>query len=251
MMNLRKLLSVILTFSLMHGFATGQTDSLKKTNALYWTFEFGISLLTNTQLIKNKPFYGLNSISLCWYFYYDIPLGHRNADELNHGFSIAPGLGFGYHSFGFDKQLVEMKGISEFVDFNGEYKYSSFGGMFIDIPLDLRYLTRLNSKNQNFSFELGAKFGYLVFTQKEYAIQSGNDLIRTTTNHLNSFNNIRYGINSKFSFRHLRLIIVKNEYVGFSYSLIMNYYPSSFFKKDKGPETPYYSIGLGLSIIFK
>jgi len=224
----------------------------KKSVPMYWSFEFGQSFLTSTDEVKNarQSFYGDGSGA--WNFYFDIPLGSKREQGKNWGFSVAPGFGFSMTSFNVDKELTrDVDGKLTFIPFTQDYEQSYFGSMFLDIPIDLRYLTKPNAKLVNFSFELGPKFGVNLMSNKGTVLKQNDEIIYTITQGVKNLNSLRYGVVGKVGVRKVTVSKSNGEMFGLSLHLIGSYFPSQVFESGHGFETNYYFLGLGFGFIFQ
>lgn len=224
----------------------------KKTLPIYWSFEFGKSYLSTTNEVKNakQTFYADGSAA--WNFYFDIPLGSKREQQKNWGFSVAPGFGFSMTSFNVDKELIrDVDGKLTFIPFTQDFEQSYFGAMFFDIPIDLRYITKPNSKLVNYSFELGPKFGVNLMGNKGTVFKQNDEVIYTITQGVKNLNSFRYGVVGKFGVRKVTVSKSNGEMFGLSFHLIGSYFPSQVFEKGHGIETNYYFLGMGLGFIFQ
>jgi hypothetical protein len=226
-----------------------QKDSTINSVPFYWTFELGTSYLTSTSSIQNQkaPFFPTSSGSI--YFNWNFPIGNQKTIPMS-GFSLAPGIGFGASTYSINKNLSETNGLIAIEEIGGSYEYSYVQGIYFDIPLDVRYLTKPDLKRQNFSFELGGKFGYLVYTEKEIQKKEGNSTVTDNNKHVGILNKYRYGINAKISFRKMK-ITKTNDLMGLSLSIIGNYYLSDVFIEQNNLSSKSFSVGAGLGFNFK
>ncbi len=101
------------------------------------------------------------SRSYGFYFMYDLLLGKSR-------FSFAPGLGFGVSNVFTSKGLVEDSVGTRFASHleasgvnDDDVKKHKLVTNFIDIPLELRFRAKPNSKNKSFKFAVGFKGGVL------------------------------------------------------------------------------------------
>lgn len=227
----------------------GQKDTTLNTVPFYWTFELGSSYLASAGDVKNHraPFFPTASGSI--YFNWNFPLGKTHTVPLS-GFYLAPGLGLGASTFSINKNLSENNSSVTIGDISGSYEDSYIQGIYIDIPLDLRYLTMPDAKGQNFSFEMGAKFGKLLYTEKEIQVIDGDDIETHKVKNVGIMNPYRYGLNAKIGYRKIKTN-KRKEVFGYSFSLIANYYLSDAFIENSGIRSKSFSIGAGLGFNFR
>ncbi|MFZ4799893.1 MAG: hypothetical protein ACOYMA_20550 [Bacteroidia bacterium] len=226
-----------------------QKDSTIHSVPFYWTFELGSSYLTSSSTIKNQAAPFLPTASGSFYFNWNLPLGNQLTVPMS-GLFLAPGIGIGVSTFSINKNLSETDGQITIEDIDGSYEYSYVQGIYFDVPIDFRYLTKPDLKRQSFSFELGGKFGYLVDTEKEIQKIDGNNTNTYNSKHSGILNKYRYGINAKIGFRKMK-INRGNDLMGLSFSVIGNYYFSEAFIDHNSINCKSFSIGAGLGFNFK
>lgn len=234
---------VTATYSSMYA----QKDSIINSKPFYWTFEMSSSFLTSTKNIENHKAFSLPTASGSIYFSWNFPVKH-NVDMS--GFFITPGIGFGANTYCINKNISEKDGVITISNIDGSYEYSYIQGIYIDLPIDFRYLTQPNSKNQNFCFELGGKFGRLIYTEKEILTSDAEDYFTHRTKNSGIMNKYRYGINAKVGFRKIK-VNKGNDVFGLALSIIGNYYFSNVFIPQNTISSNSYSVGVGLGFIFK
>lgn len=225
-----------------------QKDSIHSM-PFYWTYELSSSYLMSTGIIKNHSAPLLPTASGSLYFNWNFSLRSNQPKDMQ-GFFIAPGVGIGFGTYSIDKSLSESNGNLIISDIEGAYKYCYVQGVYLDIPIDLRYFTHPNAKQQNFYFELGGKFGTLVSTKKEIASSQGDEYYTHTTKNVGIMNKYRHGINTKIGIRKIK-INKQNDTFGFAFSIITNYYVSDAFKYQDISPSESISVGVGLGLLFR
>lgn len=226
-----------------------QNDTVIHSIPLYWSFELSSNHLTAAHGIKDHKAPYLPKASGSIYFNWNFPLTKTNSIPIS-GFSIAPGLGIGVSTINTNKDLGENNGVIIIDNIDGPYEYNYIQGIYLDMPVDFRYLTPPNDKNQNFVFELGLKFGKLLYTNKEIQVKDFDDLYTHKTRNIGIMNKFRYGINSKIGYRILK-INKNNDAMGMAFSTIFNYYFSDVFVDQDAINAKSFSLGLSVSFIFK
>lgn len=97
------------------------------------------------------------------YFMYDIIIAKSR-------FSVAPGLGFGLENAVTDKALFQDTASTSFVSFashptnpaSKDYKKYKLNTVYLDVPLELRFRGKPNSKNKSFKMAVGIKGGIML-----------------------------------------------------------------------------------------
>ena len=226
-----------------------QKDTTLHSVPFYWTFELGTSYLTSTNSIQNHRAAFSPTSSGSIYFNWNFPIGNQQTTPMS-GFFVAPGIGVGASTFSINKILSETNGLIKIEDIDGSFEYSYVQGIYLDIPIDFRYLTKPDKKRQNFSFELGGKVGYLVYTEKEIQTKDGNSTETYNSKHIGVLDKYRYGINAKIGFRRMK-ISKSNDLMGLSFSIIGNYYLSHAFIDHNTINSKSFSIGAGVGFNFR
>ncbi len=128
------------------------------------------------------------------YFMYDILIKKSR-------FSVAPGLGFGISNVFTSKGLVEDTTSTYFADFNTAYgvaeddvKKHKLTTSFVDIPVELRFRAKPNSRNKSFKLAVGFKAGVLFdsHTKLKYETEREKPRVIKTKNYVD-LNRFRYG----------------------------------------------------------
>lgn len=134
------------------------------------------------------------SRSYGFYFMYDLLLGKSR-------FSVAPGVGFGISNVFTTRGLVEDTASTYFADHidaygvaNDDVKKHKLSTAFIDIPLELRYRAKPNSKNKSFKMAVGFKGGVLFdsHTKLKYETDREKPRVVKTKNYID-LQRFRYG----------------------------------------------------------
>jgi len=226
-----------------------QNETVIHSVPLYWSFELSSNHLASAHGIKNyhAPYYPTASGSI--YLNWNLPLTKTKSIPIT-GFSISPGIGIGASTISINKDLQENCGVIIINDIEGPYEYNYIQGIYLDIPIDFRYLTTPNDKRQNFVFELGLKLGKLLYTEKEIQVKENVDLYTHKTRNIGILNKFRYGINSKIGYRKLK-INKNNDAMGMAFSTVVNYYFSDVFIDQADIYSKSFSIGASVSFIFK
>jgi hypothetical protein len=156
---------------------------------------------------------------------HDIPLGGH--------FSFALGIGFGsqnifsnasisYDSAGATTYLTPIaSGIS--------YDKNKLVTTYFDVPAELRFRTKPNSKGDRFKIAAGFKIGWLVNSHTKYEDGAGKMKVYNISN----VTEMHYGVSARISFG-------KVGFCGY-YSL------TPFFEEGKGAELIPYSVGIAIT----
>jgi len=156
---------------------------------------------------------------------FDKPLGRSN-------FSIGYGIGFYSHNFHSNADFVyrydsiKKYTVTDMVPKTTKYNVNRFGQKFLEIPLELRFRTKTNTK---FKMMVGGKFGYVVNDFRTVFDDKGKVRFYNTKN----LNNFRYGVVFRIGVEHI--------------CLTASYYFSDVFIKDRGVNgmVPY-SVGIAI-----
>lgn len=169
------------------------------------------------------------------YFMYGFGLGKKK------NFSIAPGIGFANENFYFKKYQLDWHkdSITRFVKFNDSIssKTSSLGLTYLDIPIEVRYISKPSSKT-GMSWKLagGFKIGFLIASKWKYKGEdwqaNDGEQIKTRDFKVGNLNKFRYGVSLRG---------------GYGPVSIFGYYSlSNTFVKNKGPQ--FNPVVFGISI---
>ncbi len=120
---------------------------------------------------------------------------------------------------------------------NIEYKKNKISTTYIDVPIELRFMTNANAKGRRFKIAVGGRVGYLINGHTKY--KGGDYLYGTNTDIklkqgiIQNINKLRYGATARIGYGNFNL---------FGY-----YALSQMFEKNKGPEIAPFSIGFSFN----
>ncbi|MDZ4847084.1 MAG: porin family protein [Chitinophagales bacterium] len=169
-----------------------------------------------------------NSWGIQLYYMYDIPMGKSR-------FSFAPGLGFSAswvkNNSLLDESVDSIGTI--FRPIQADYKRNSLVTSYFDIPLELRFRGKVNSKNKSFKMAAGVVGGVqMTHHTKTKTEISGETKI---------FKQYRYDDLMKFRFGPTFRIGYGSVNLSFYYSVL------SLFKNDLGPDVHPFSVGFTIN----
>jgi len=174
-----------------------------------------------------------NSWGFSLYYMYDLPLGKSR-------FSVAPGLGFRA------SWVKNNSYLDDSVDSIGtffrpldtlDYKRNSFAASYFDIPIELRYRSKPNSKNKSFKLAVGIVGGVQMSNHtstKAEDVISGDTKI-TRVKRWEDFTKFHFGPTFRIGYGAVNL---------FAYYSVTN-----FFKKDSGPDVHPFSAGFSINAL--
>ena len=163
-------------------------------------------------------------------------------------FSIHPGFGIGTEKYKFQDKLtlgygqdsegnkeVQFVHLDSIYGLRTEYKKSQINTNYFDIPIEIRWRSRIYDPKRSFKVALGGKVGFLFDSKTKVKYSSDGEKKTAKQKENFELNQIRYG-------SYLRL--------GFGGFSAYGYYSiSDLFKKDKGPmNTTMYPFTFGLSL---
>lgn len=163
--------------------------------------------------------------------------------KTNPKFSFALGLGIGTTNMYFKKMEVNITSSSPTLPFirtdtGNNFKKFKVTNAFVEIPLELRYMTSPNDPNKSLKFALGAKVGTLInaHTRAKNLQNSAGTKINSNTFKENSksyFNNTRIGLTAR---------------IGYGiYSIFGAYAFTNVFKDGVAPNIKAFQLGLSIS----
>ncbi|NJN24697.1 MAG: PorT family protein [Cyclobacteriaceae bacterium] len=175
------------------------------------------------------------------YYLYDKPIGES-------AFSFHPGIGVGTEKYAFDKNSTLGYGLDDngskvvqFIDLEDiygqgiAYRKSQINANYLDIPLEIRWISRKYDPKRSLTVTIGGKAGILfdAKTKVKYLEDGEKKITKQKENfELNPF---RYGAYAKLGFG--------------GFSAYYYYSFSTTFKKDKGPlATTMFPMTIGLSL---
>ncbi|HUM51437.1 MAG TPA: porin family protein [Chitinophagales bacterium] len=156
------------------------------------------------------------------YFMYGFGLGKKK------NFSIAPGIGFANENYYFKKYRLDWHkdSITRFVPFGDSIasKTSSLGLTYLDIPIEVRYISKQSSKTgMSWKLAVGFKIGFLIGSKWKYKGEdweaNDGENIKMRDFKVGNLSKFRYGVTlrggygpvSLFGYYSLGNIFVKNK----------------------------------------
>lgn len=222
--------SLIILFIFIVGSVFSQNlDTIKPTK--YFASDQIIYELNNNYWLNLPAKVKINNISLSSNIYLMFPLIGKHSN-----ISFASGLGVGSGSVRNNSLPEDSAGISKFhvIPDSIKYSHNKFVTTYLELPLELRFMTNPDSRNRSFKITLGGKIGYLVGKHYKY---NGYDYLSDTQEKIKfkifRVKNLlpyRYGIYARIGYGKFALS-------GF-YSL------TTLFEESKGPEVVPLTFGL-------
>jgi hypothetical protein len=168
-----------------------------------------------------------NSWGIHVYYMYDIPLGKSPL-------SFAPGMGFSASWVKNNSYLDDTVATGTiFRPVKIDYKRNSLVTSYFDVPIELRYRAKPNSKNKSFKLAAGVIGGVQMTNHaKTKTDVSGEKKI---------YKQYRFNDLTKFRFGPTFRIGYGSTNIFFYYSVI------SLFKKDSGPDIHPFSVGFSVN----
>jgi len=173
-----------------------------------------------------------NSWGFSLYYMYDMPIGKSR-------FSFAPGLGFRAswvkNNSYLDDTLNSQETVFKPLDAI-DYKRNSLVASYFDIPIELRYRSKPNSKNKSFKLAIGGLGGVQM-----------NNHTSTKADDINGDTKItkvkRWDDLARFHFG-------PTFRIGYGAANLFFYYSvTNFFKKDSGPDLHPFSAGFSINAL--
>ncbi len=171
------------------------------------------------------------------YIMYDLPF---KADPR---FSIGAGVGLGSSNIYFDKQEVDITGTGSSISFpdkseTNHFKKFKLSTNYLEIPLEMRYVSNPENTNKSWKAAVGLKVGLLV-----NAHTKGKNMLNSDGQNINNYiekESSRRYFNSAKAAGTLRL--------GYGFlGVHFDYQFTGLFKDGMGPVINPYSIGLVIS----
>lgn len=165
------------------------------------------------------------------YFTYDVVLGKSR-------FSIAPGVGIGTNNYFFKGHSISSDTLGTYfnkISSDITVKKSKIALTYVDIPVELRYRSKLNSKGNSWKLAAGFKAGLMIQNKWKYKGESfDNDGQETKFKEydIENVNKFRYGVMLRG---------------GYGIWNVFAYYQLSDVFNDKGPRMTPLSIGLSIN----
>ncbi len=193
---------------------------------------------------ENPPGYGFKTMSsrtFNAYYLYDMNIGES-------AFSFHPGIGVGTEKYAFDKNITLGYGLDslgnkevQFVPLDSiygdgiSYSKSQFNVNYIDIPLELRWISRKYDPKRSLTITLGGKIGVLFDSKTKVKYSEDGETKKTKQKEKFELSQLRYGVYGKIGYG--------------AFSAYYYYSLSELFNKDKGPlGTTMYPMTFGLSM---
>lgn len=175
--------------------------------------------------IKTKGF----SRSVNVYFMFDFPF--KSTQQL----SAAVGLGIGSDHIFFDKSFPDVKGTTANLRFNRSsdtslYKKTKLVTSYLELPIELRYVTNPEKSDKSFKVAVGAKVGTMLKAGTRSRAEEGYLLKESSKNY---FNTTRVVGTARIGYGH--------------FSLFGTYQFTGLLKDGAGPVLRPFTIGLALS----
>lgn len=163
----------------------------------------------------------------------------------NKNFSLGFGAGIGSDNYFYKNTYVDLKSNATELPFTNtaatnHYKKFKVTALYLDVPLELRYISNENNSDRSFKAAIGAKFGLLL---KAYS--KGKDLVDASGNSIYNKNYI-VKENGKGHISSSRIAFTGR--IGYGHvTLTGAWQVSNFLKENSGPEIRPYQIGITLS----
>ena len=172
-----------------------------------------------------------NSWGFHFYYMYDLPIGKSR-------FSFAPGLGFRAswvkNNSYLDDSVDSLGTIFRPLDTIG-YKRNSLVASYFDIPLELRYRSKPNSKNKSFKLAIGCVAGVQMSNHTSTKTDINGDTKIVRVHRWEDLTRFQFGPTFRIGYGSVNL---------FAYYSVTN-----FFKKDKGPDLHPFSAGFSINAL--
>ena len=163
---------IILLLIITYPVFSQTVDSIKPTR--YFSSDQIVYELNNNYWLNLPANVKINNISLSSNIYLMFPLIGKYSNV-----SLAMGLGVGSGSVRSNSLPLDSAGITNFYVISDSIKYShnKFVTTYLEVPLEIRFMTNPDHKNRSYKLTLGGKFGYLVGKHYKY---SGYDFLSST-----------------------------------------------------------------------
>ena len=200
--------------------------------------EIGFNSLMNSPDQMNMKLWGSKIFNT--YYLYDVPIGDSH-------FSFHPGFGIGTEKYAFaddvtlgyttntnNNREVTIVGLDSLYS-NASFSKSKLATTYIDIPMEIRWISRKYDPKRSLKITIGGKIGYLIDSHTKVKYSQGGETKKAKSKQDFELNDIRYGAYGKLGYGNFSL---------FYYQSI-----SDLFKKDKGPyQTDTSPIMFGISL---
>jgi len=189
-----------------------------------------------------------DTLTTKWYSrHFNVSVMYDFAFKTNPRLSFAGGVGVGTSNIFFEKISIDIAGKSgsssilvKDASATNHFKKYKLSTNWVEIPLELRWVSNPLQSSRSFKFAIGTKVGTLIDAHtkgKDYQDKDGNSLYG---------NKYKEKEKSKKYFNNLRLAPTVRVGWGFI-TLYGAYQVNTLFKEGQGPEVRPYSIGLCLS----
>jgi Outer membrane protein beta-barrel domain len=242
-----KQIALLFTAVLLVATASAQTDSTGKKKKKDWS-KVSINNRANDHFMVQVGYEGLASRpdsikttgfsrSLNFYLMMDFPF------KSDPRFSAALGLGIGSASLKFDKQLPTINALTNTLPFPNRadtthFKKSKLVTSFLEVPVELRFISDPENSDASWKFAVGIKLGALlnVHTRGKTLVNAAGATLNNYTDKISSktfFNGTRLAGTARIGYGHV--------------SLYGQYTITGLIKDGRGPSLHPYSIGLTFS----
>lgn len=149
--------------------------------------------------------------------------------------SFASGIGIGASNIKTNAYPTDTNDVSFYtlIPDSIDYKNNKLTMTYLDIPLELRFMTNPNKRGRSFKLGVGFKAGLLIGNHTKYHgedLNGSGEIVKYKTYHIKNLTPYRYGITAK---------------IGFGKFLINGYYSlTGLFENNKGQDITPVSIGL-------
>lgn len=222
------LATVVLVFSLQSVFAqeSSQPEPMQEVER-----KDQLMIDFNYENFVNGP----SNVDFKWYnrginvqYLYDIHI-------VKNRFTIGIGAGFSsqnYYGNGYLTQdtLSNGKVGTVWETREEDYDRNKVSVNYLEVPLELRYRSKLNERGYQWRFTVGAKYGYLIDVHDKLVLSNGD---KFKTYNYPDVEDYRYGVLTRIGYGKVNLTAY--------------YSVSPFFKDGKGQEMNQLSIGIGIT----
>jgi len=155
-------------------------------------------------------------------------------------FNISLGLGFSSKNFHNNSLPYDSLNITYFKLIPGGYEYTKnkLNITYIDVPLEIDFVTKSDKRNRNLKIAVGGIVGimltnYIKYVGEDFRNQS-NQIVKFKEYRISNINPYHYGVYLRLNYGRL--------------GIIGNYSLSPVFKENKGPNLITFSYGFSISI---
>lgn len=208
-------------------------DTIKSTK--YFSSDQIVYELNNNYWLNLPTGVKINNISLSSNIYLMFPLIGKYSNV-----SLAMGLGVGSGSVRNNSLPLDSAGITKFniIPDSIKYSHNKFVTTYLEVPLEIRFMTNPDHKNRSYKLTLGGKFGYLVGKHYKYNgydyLSSNEEKIKFKIFSVKNLMPFRYGVYGRLGYGKFALS-------GF-YAL------STLFEANNGPAVVPLTFGLTIII---